>query len=106
MIFNENQVRQAIELIHGKELYELRYIVGKKVYSGYFKGADKLIQELKLLPESGGNVYITIQDVQKHCYNREQHERILFGKSTTSDDDIDGYKHLLIDLDPTRPSET
>ena len=106
MIFNENQVRQAIELIHGEELYELRYVVGKKVYSGYFKGADKLIQELKLLPESGGNVYITIQDVQRHCYNREQHERILFGKSTTSDDDIDGYKHLLIDLDPTRPSET
>lgn len=104
MRFDADKVRRAVTLLHGNDLYELRYITGKKVYSGYFKGADKLIEELEILPENGGNVYITLQDVNDSCYNREQHDRILYGKTTTNDNDISGYRHLLIDLDPVRPA--
>lgn len=106
MRFDEAKVRQAIDIIHGNELFELRYMIGKKVYSGYFKGADKLVQELAWLPEDGGNVYITINDINDTCYNREQRDTLKVSKITTSDDNIDGYKHLLIDLDPIRPSGT
>lgn len=106
MRFDEAKVRQAISVIHGGELFELRYMIGKKVYSGYFKGADKLIQELAWLPEDGGNVYITLNDIDDTCYNREQRDKLKVSKITTSDDNIDGYKYLLIDLDPIRPSGT
>lgn len=102
MDFSETIVRKAVELMHGDDLYELRYIVGKKIYTGYFKGADKLLEELARLPEQGGNVYITLQKVKDECYNREQRNKILFGKNTTTDDNISTYKHLLIDLDPRR----
>lgn len=102
MNFSETIVRKAVELLHGDDLYELRYIVGKKIYTGYFKGADKLLEELARLPEQGGNVYITLQKVKDECYNREQRNKILFGKNTTTDDNISFYKHLLIDLDPRR----
>lgn len=102
MNFSETIVRKAVELLHGDDLYELRYIVGKKIYTGYFKGADKLLEELARLPEQGGNVYITLQKVKDECYNREQRNKILFGKNTTTDDNISTYKHLLIDLDPRR----
>lgn len=104
MKFDEQKVRQAIELLHGKELYELRYVSGKKIYSGYFKGSDKLTEELARLPEQGGNVYITLQDVKAECYNREQHDKILFGKNTTIDANIATYSHLLVDIDPRRSS--
>lgn len=104
MRFDEYRVRQAVELLHGGELYELRYVAGRKVYTGYFKGADKLIKELEMLPDSGGNVYITLQYINDSCYNREQHDRILFGKTTTTDGDISGYRTMLIDLDPVRPA--
>lgn len=104
MRFDEYRVRQAVELLHGGELYELRYVAGRKVYTGYFKGADKLIKELEMLPDSGGNVYITLQYINDSCYNREQHDRILFGKNTTTDGDISGYRTMLIDLDPVRPA--
>ena len=104
MRFDEQKVRQAVELLHDSELFELRYVAGKKIYTGYFKGADKLINELQMLPENGGNVYITLQYINDSCYNREQRDKILFGKPTTSDGDISGYRHLLIDLDPVRPA--
>jgi RecA/RadA recombinase len=104
MRFDENQVRQAVRLLHDDALFELRYVAGKKIYTGYFKGADKLIAELELLPDSGGNVYITLQDINDSCYNREQKDKVLFGKPTTSDGDISGYITLLIDLDPVRPA--
>ena len=92
MDFSETIVRKAVELMHGDDLYELRYIVGKKIYTGYFKGADKLIEELERLPEQGGNVYITLQNVKGECYNREQRNKILFGKNTTTGDNISFYK--------------
>lgn len=104
MRFDEAKVRQAVELLHGGELFELRYVVGKKIYTGYFKGADRLTAELQMLPDSGGNVYITLQYINDSCYNREQHDRILFGKTTTTDGDISGYRTMLIDLDPVRPA--
>ena len=104
MKFDEAEVKRTIQLLHGDELFELRYVIGKKIYSGYFKGADKLIEELERLPEQGGNVYITLQDVKGECYNREQHDKILFGKNTTIDKNIETYSHLLIDLDPRRSS--
>ena len=104
MRFDEAKVRQAVELLHGGELFELRYVAGKKIYTGYFKGADRLISELQMLPDSGGNVYITLQYINDSCYNREQRDKILFGKPTTSDGDISGYRTMLIDLDPVRPA--
>lgn len=104
MRFDENQVRQAVRLLHDDALFELRYVAGKKIYTGYFKGADKLVNELSMLPDSGGNVYITLQYINDSCYNREQRDKVLFGKPTTSDGDISGYKTMLIDLDPVRPA--
>lgn len=105
MRFNADEIRKAVDVIHGGELYEVRYVIGKKVYSGYFKGTAGLISELERLPENGGNVYITLQSIDNECYNREQHEILrLSPKVTTNDDNITDYNYLLIDFDPVRPS--
>jgi len=107
MRFNADEVCRAVGLLHGDELYEVRYITGKKVYSGYFTGTAVLISELERIPENGGNVYITLQATDTNCYNREQRDIFrLSPKETTKDKEITDYKSLLIDFDPVRPSGT
>ena len=48
MRINESEIRKAIAVMKpDNELFEIRVIgKNKRIYSGYFKGADGLIREL------------------------------------------------------------
>lgn len=91
----------AIDLIKNNGLVEVR-VIGDKVYSGYFKDADKLVDALK--PFSRENIYFVFNDIAEGCYDREQQECFRMSKNTTSDADITDRKWLLIDVDPVRPT--
>lgn len=105
MRINESEIRKAIAVMKpDNELFEIRVIgKNKRIYSGYFKGADGLIRELSK-QDNNSSVYITLNNIQEACYGRTQNERLIEAKETTVDKDIAGYKWLMVDLDPERPT--
>lgn len=109
-VINETEVRKAIAVLHPDgELFEVRCIHGNWNASGYFTSADKLIEQLRYgKVKDDANIYITLNAIKPECYAREQHDKFIEAKgrklSTTSDNDIAGYKWMMIDLDPKRAS--
>ena len=101
---NELDIRKAIEQIHpDNELFEVRILdKNKKAISGYFKDADTLIQKLKTVDLRGANIYFTLNQINDALFNRVQSETFVAKANTTSDNDVDGYNWLFIDLDPKR----
>ena len=101
-------IRQAIDMVTEGRLYECRIINGNRVLSGYFKGADTLIQQLGNQYLQGANVYITLQELHPGLESRLQWECFMeTGKHrlpSTSDSDVIRYRWLPIDLDPVRPA--
>lgn len=106
-MFDYDEIRKTIKLLKpNNALFEIR-ILGKKIYSGYFTDVEKMIEELKKMPDwsvTGEQFYFTLNKINHDCYAREQKDRILLGKSTTQDKEIISYKYILIDFDPKRPS--
>lgn len=101
------EIRRTITTLKDPdELFEIRAIGSgrPKVLSAYFTDTDKAIRELERLNLSGRNVFITLNEIDRACYSREQRDVFLDGRTTTSDDDITGYKWMLADLDPVRRS--
>lgn len=107
---NPSEVRRALEILHPDgELFEIRVIQGKNIYSGYFKDIDIAIAELEKLTDyhlRDANVYSILGRINDACFGRKQHNRIILSKVTTGDGDATGFKWLFIDFDPKRPSDT
>lgn len=105
---DEAEIRRTISVMKPDgELFEIRIIPANKKQKpsvGYFKSVDVLLRELKKQQLKGTNVYITLQKIKDACYSREQRDCFVMGASTTSDNDVEGYNWLMIDLDPERPS--
>lgn len=105
---DEAEIRRTISVLKPEgELFEIRIIPANKKQKpsvGYFKSVDVLLRELKKQQLKGTNVYITLQKIKDACYSREQRDCFVMGASTTSDNDVEGYNWLMIDLDPERPS--
>ena len=75
---------------------------GNKIYSGYFtvnESLTKAINEYKDI-----TWYFVMNTIDSECYHREQRDRIVYSKTTTSDNDITNREWLLIDCDPIRKS--
>lgn len=111
MYFDETEVRRTIELMKPNyQLFEIRIIGGSpKPMSGYFTNANKVIEELKKRGNSlkNANVYITLNSINEACYSRGQKDVLVqYAKASTSDNDIDGYDWLMVDIDPARPTDT
>lgn len=87
------------------ELFEIRVLQGKKTFSGYFTDADALINSLKKQDLKNSNVYITVNQPNEACYARKQKDQLMLEDTTTSDNDVDFYDWLMVDLDPKRPSK-
>lgn len=110
--FDETEIRKTIAIMKpDNQLYEIRIHAGaKKIISGYFRGADGLIRELRKLQTrdlDGANIYITLNAINDACYDRKQRETLrTYNDATTSDNDVIGYDWLMIDLDPVRPKDT
>lgn len=90
----------------GSDLTEIRILDGSKTYSGYFKNVEALIQAVEPFDNMPhAQIYFTLNHIKEGCYTRRC-ERIaqVLRDPTTSDVDIDGRTHILIDLDPKRPA--
>lgn len=102
------EIRKAIDLLKpAGKIYECRVISRYgKVMSGYFRGADKLIEELSRVNLEGCNVYFTLQKLHEGVEARLQWERLIeIGKlPTTSADNVIAYEYLPVDVDPIRPA--
>lgn len=86
------------------EIIEIRSIDPKPVISGYFRADSPNIQK-ELARYEGRTFYQTLNPVKQACYSRTQHEQLMPSpKETSSDNDIIGYKWILVDADPVRPS--
>ena len=49
-------------------------------------------------------MFVTLNKLNNALFSRQQSERFVEASNTTSDNDVEGYKWLLIDIDPERPS--
>jgi len=107
---DEKEIRKAVTLMNqNNEVFEVRMIYSNKnVTSGYFKDADTLLRELKKIPmNKQRNIYISLNAVDEACYSRQQKDVFVDRPSASnSDNDIIGYKWIMIDLDPKRPKDT
>lgn len=102
---NVDRIRNALTILKpNNELYEIRILKGKIIISGYFTDVDVLLNEFSKIDLRDANVFYTLNDINPGCYSRKQRDIFLQEKITTSDQDITGYKWLLIDLDPKRPT--
>lgn len=101
------QIRQAISLLVGNDLvFECRILRNDKsrALSGYFKDAETLIKAFDTVNLRYSNVYITLQQLKKECFNKSQQERFMQGADATNDKLVTGFNWLFIDLDPIRES--
>ena len=105
---NISQIYQWWDVFkHGNALTEIRIIDGTRTYSGYFKDVETLIKSVEPYDRmQNAQIYFTLNQIKDACYGRSQHDKIIQVKRepTTSDVDIDGRTHVLIDIDPKRPA--
>ena len=103
-MINEVELRKALtQLKPDGELFEIR-ILGQKTISGYFRDADTLIEAFKTVSLKDTNVYITLNKPMDALYSRQQANRFLVVKNTTSNKEIDVLEWFFIDFDPIRPT--
>ena len=104
-LINETELRKAItQLKPNGELFEVRIMGSSKPISGYFRNADTLIKALDTVDLRNTNVYITLNQPMDALYSRQQADRLLAVKNTTSDKEIEVLNWLFVDLDPERPA--
>lgn len=104
-IINEVELRKAItQLKPDGELFEIRIVGNGKPISGYFRDADTLIKAFDTVDLRNTNVYITINHLMDALYSRQQADRLLAVKNTTSDKEVEVLNWLFVDLDPERPT--
>lgn len=104
-IINEVELRKAItQLKPDGELFEVRIMGNGKPMSGYFRDADTLIKAFDTVDLRNTNVYITLNGLMDALYSRQQANRLLSVKNTTSDKDVEVLNWLFVDLDPERPA--
>lgn len=104
-LINETELRKAIaQLKPDGELFEIRIMGNGKPISGYFRDADTLIEAFKTVDLRNTNTYITLNKPMDSLYSRQQANRFLTVKNTTSDKEIEVIEWLFIDFDPIRPT--
>lgn len=80
----------------------------KRTDAGYFDSAHwpDLVDRAARLSASGASVYVTLNPVDPQLLNRYSNRVEAYATATTTDKQILRRRWLLIDLDPTRPSNT
>ena len=105
-IVNTTELRKAISQLKADgELFEVR-IMGERIkpISGYFTDVETLIKAFDTVDLRSTNVYITLNPPLDALYSRQQADKLISAKQTTSDKEIAWYEWLFIDLDPIRPT--
>lgn len=107
-LLDEQEIRRTIGLLFpDNKIFEIRVLGESFTLSGYFNNADTLLKAFDTVDLRKTNVYMTLQTLNKQCYARSQRDRFIRkAKASTSDNDIEGYNWLFIDMDPERISDT
>lgn len=104
-LINEVELRKAIsQLKPDGELFEVRIMGNGKPISGYFRDADTLIKAFNTVDLRNTNIYITLNHLMDALYSRQQANKFLVVKNTTSDKEVEAINWLFVDLDPERPA--
>lgn len=99
------EVKKAVSLLQNNgSVFEVRAIgtAKKDIVSGYFRDAETLLKALDTIDVRMRNIYITLSELKEECFARSQSERFLKSPQTTSDQDVERYRWLFVDLDPVR----
>ena len=106
MDINQTEIRKTISLMKRENsLFEIRIIHStKEAYSGYFNDVEIMLKELnKFNNNRPKNFYITLNEINPCCFDREQKNTFIKNAANTGDKDMLGYEWIMIDLDPIRP---
>lgn len=105
-MINDRAIRQWWDIFRRESpLTEIRVLAGRTNYSGYYTDCESALEAIRQY--DGFGIYSPINAIKGSCYGRTQHDKMVQSpKSTTNDNDIEGRRWILIDLDPTRPSDT
>ena len=109
LTIDEQEIRKAIAVFHPDgRAFEIRLVDGKWNMAGVFTDADVLIKALaNPRIHAGANVYMTLNRLKDGCEDRKHRDAFIeYASPTVSDNDIDGYDWMLIDVDPKRPAGT
>ena len=104
-IINLTELRKAIlQLKPDGQLFEIRVLGDHVKVSGYFKDVETLIKAFDKVDLRDANIYITLNKLNDALFSRQQANKFLVAKNTTSDKEIEGYDWFFVDLDPERPT--
>lgn len=104
MLIDRHELVRALTVIHKGKLFEIRIVGSRDTYSGYFKDPEICAEQIQRLGENNANVYFTLNLLDPSLYNRQQQDKLIKSRTTTSDNDVMCFNFLLIDLDPVRPA--
>jgi putative DNA primase/helicase len=110
-LINKAEIERAYALLFGADqVVELRILEGSlssngqypSTYGGYFNNVGSLLSSLSQVRRAKG-IYVTLQTCKPNLIYRTNNELIKQKSGdATSDDDVTGYRWLLIDSDPDR----
>lgn len=104
---NAAEVRKTLAILKSdNKPFEIRILNSDKkaTLSGYFDNADTLLQAFETVDLRNTNIYITLNELKPGADQRIQRDHFIKSATTTSDNDIAGYRWLFIDVDPERLS--
>lgn len=95
----------ALKIFHEPgDVIEIRIIEGNGTTAGYFKDIDKAIEQVKKY-NGKFNIYFVLNKVLEPCYHRCPDTLQQKIKKTTTDNDVEQRRWILLDYDPKRPAE-
>ena len=71
--------------------------------SGYYQDKEKLISDIERY-DGVDNIFFTLNDFSEDLLARGKDRLLKYAKNTTTDQEIERRKLLLIDVDPERPA--
>jgi hypothetical protein len=89
---------------NGREFCEIRCLDGQRTYSGYYRNIENIIRDIEPLSERPNmQMYFVMNKISDDCYERPQCERMIEKpKNTTTDQNIEGRKWIMLDFDTDR----
>lgn len=111
--FDPAAVREHLTRLHEGRPFEIRALRRRKgsVYAGYFDNVEAAVQAIGQLLSPGrvGDAkgwYTTLNPINPERLGRAHNRLDESPSATTADHDVPGYRRLLLDVDPERPTDT
>lgn len=101
---NQDVLTNLNVLNKSQYITEIRILTPKSILSGYYSDIEKLERDIRAY-DGIYNIFFTLNPVIPEIKSRGYNKIIRGAKKTTSDNEIDSLRQLLIDIDPSRPAK-